>query len=288
MGAEALLADAREALRELTGAARERGLAADDEYVAQAAARRAEWLSKLRQDVFAAGDDDTLTQAQMLGIINAEAREGDTVVAAAGSPPSDLLKMWDCSGGRNAHIEFGYSCMGYEIPASLGVRLAQPEGEVYTFVGDGTYLMNPTELVTAVQEGLKITVTLSRNHGFQCIRDLQLRAAGHHFGNEFRRRDPHSDRLEGDLVEVDFAATARAFGARAWNATTASGLREALAQAREETRPCVIVVDTDPYERAPGSDAWWDVAPAEVTDDAVTAGRRAGYERERAVQRHYG
>jgi 3D-(3,5/4)-trihydroxycyclohexane-1,2-dione acylhydrolase (decyclizing) len=178
--------------------------------------------------------------------------------------------------------------MGYEIPASLGVRMAQGTGEVYTFIGDGTYLMNPTELVTAAQEGWKITVTLSRNHGFQCIRDLQLRSSGQDFGNEFRLRDQSTNRLAGEFVEIDLARTAQGFGAKAWDVGTAAELRAALAEARLEAGPCVIVVDTDPYLRGPASEVWWDVAPAEVSEDEVTREARAEYEHGRKQQRHYG
>jgi 3D-(3,5/4)-trihydroxycyclohexane-1,2-dione acylhydrolase (decyclizing) len=224
----------------------------------------------------------------MLGIVNRAARAGDTIVAAAGSPPGDVLQMWDCSGGKNAHLEFGYSCMGYEIPASLGVRLAQPEGEIYTFIGDGTYLMNPTELATAVQEGLKITLVISKNDGFQCIRDLQLRSGARDFGNEFRVRDPGSNRLSGDFVQIDFAANAESFGARSWSVSNAGELETALAEAREETRPCAIVVTTDRYKRGLPSEVWWDVAPAEVSGDEVALNAREEYERGRAQQRYYG
>ena len=135
---------------------------------------------RLERDVFATAERRAAHPGRRCsGSSTATARAGDTIVAAAGSPPGDLLRLWDCTGGRNAHLEFGYSCMGYEIPASLGVRLAAARGrEVYTFIGDGTYLMNPTELATAVQEGLKITVLISKNDGFQCIRDLQLRSSG--------------------------------------------------------------------------------------------------------------
>jgi 3D-(3,5/4)-trihydroxycyclohexane-1,2-dione acylhydrolase (decyclizing) len=178
--------------------------------------------------------------------------------------------------------------MGYEIPASLGVRLAQPEGEVYTFIGDGTYLMNPTELATAAQEGLKITVLISKNDGFQCIRDLQIRSAGVDFGNEFRTRDASSNRLSGGFVEIDLAANAGSFGARTWSVSTAAELETALAEARAETRPCAIVVTSDRYRRAPGSDVWWDVAPAEVSSDPATVEVREEYERGRAQQRYYG
>jgi 3D-(3,5/4)-trihydroxycyclohexane-1,2-dione acylhydrolase (decyclizing) len=260
----ALLADAREGLQAVTAACREAGIAPDPAYVEECRRALCDWRDRLERDVFRTEDGAPLTQAAMIGIVNRAARAGDTIVAAAGSPPGDLLQLWDCSGGREAHIEFGYSCMGYEIPASLGVRLAQPEGEVYTFIGDGTYLMSPSEIATAVQEGLKITVLISKNDGFQCIRDLQLRSSGIDFGNEFRAREPRSNRLAGSFVEIDYAANASSFGARAWTAETAGELETALAESRAEPRPSVIVVRTDRYRRAPASDVWWDVAPAEV------------------------
>jgi 3D-(3,5/4)-trihydroxycyclohexane-1,2-dione acylhydrolase (decyclizing) len=287
MGALAVVADAREALAAITAAGRAAGVAPREDHVARARELRDAWNERLVGSVFATEPDAPLTQPQMLGIMNRLARAGDTVVAAAGSPPGDLLQMWDCSGGRNAHIEFGYSCMGYEIPASLGVRLAQGDGEVFTFIGDGTYLMNPTEIATAVQEDLKITVVLSRNYGYQCIRDLQLRSSGRDFGNEFRRRGQSSGRLDGEFIEIDYAANAASFGARVWSAATAAELERALTEAREETRPCVIVVATDSYARGPGSEVWWDVAPAEVSGDEVTQRARAEYERGRELQRYY-
>src|SRR5690606_11378814 len=121
---------------------------------------------------------EAMSQGQVIGVLNEMAKPGDTIIAAAGSPPGDLHKLWDVTESATCHLEFGYSCMGYELPAGLGVRLAQPEGEVYVFIGDGTYLMNPTELVTAMQEDLKITVVISENHGYQVIRQLQMNRVG--------------------------------------------------------------------------------------------------------------
>jgi 3D-(3,5/4)-trihydroxycyclohexane-1,2-dione acylhydrolase (decyclizing) len=287
MGALAMLADAREGLDALLAAGRDGRVTADPDYAAEVRTTRDGWRERLERDVLATTGDEPLTQSQMLGILNRQAQDGDTVVAAAGSPPGDLLQMWDPAGGRHAHLEFGFSCMGYEIPASLGVRMAQPEGEVYTFIGDGTFLMNPSELATAAQEGLKITVTLSRNHGFQCIRDLQLRSSGVDFGNEFRTRDPDSNRLEGSFVEIDFVKIGEGLGARTWFVTTGSELETALDEARAESRPCVIVVDTDPYLRGLPSEVWWDVAPSEVSEDERTQQARAEYERGRVAQRAY-
>jgi 3D-(3,5/4)-trihydroxycyclohexane-1,2-dione acylhydrolase (decyclizing) len=205
------------------------------------------------------------------------------VIAAAGGPPGDLHKLWDATGGKTCHLEFGFSCMGYEIPASLGVRLAQPEGEVFVVVGDGTYLMNPTEIVTAMQEGLKITLIISENHGFQVIRQLQMAKAGRSFGNEFRTRDTASHRLEGEYLSLDFAQNAASLGARVWKASTPEEIRAALREARrEQHRPCAVVVETEKHRYLPGSGVWWDVAPAEVSSDRITQELRSRYENDRS------
>jgi 3D-(3,5/4)-trihydroxycyclohexane-1,2-dione acylhydrolase (decyclizing) len=287
-GALPIAADAREALRALHQAARAAGLKPRPAYLAEVVEARKAWAEKMRQEVFTHHDGEALSQGELIEALNGEARAGDTVIAAAGGPPGDLLKLWDATGGRTCHLEFGYSCMGYEIPAGLGVRLAQPEGEVYVFIGDGTYLMNPTELMTAVQEGLKITVVISENHGYQCIRRLQMWRTGVSFGNEFRRRDPGTNRLEGDYVRIDLAKNAESFGARSWHVETAEQLRQALREARSEPRACVIVVETEKHRFLPGGGLWWDVAPAEVSRDPATQKLRAEYEQDRRrLQRFY-
>ena len=195
--------------------------------------------------------------------------------------------MWDCRQGAKCHLEFGCSCMGYDIPAAIGVRLAQPSGEVYCVLGDGNYLMHPMEIVTSVQESLKITVVLSENHGFQSIHGHQRAHVGHSMGNEFRRRSARTGQLDGDYLELDFVKNAESMGARAWRATTPDALRTALREARQEKRPCVIVVATEPMRRLPGSGVWWDIPAAAVTGDRVTRQLRAAYDRERSVQRFY-
>lgn len=178
--------------------------------------------------------------------------------------------------------------MGYELPAGLGVRMAQPEGEVYVFIGDGTYLMNPTELVTAMQEDLKITVIISENHGYQAIRQLQMGRAGRSFATEFRARYAATGRLEGEYLTIDFAKNAESMGAWARRVTTPDELRSALSEARDESRSCVIVVETEPHRYLPGSGVWWDIAPAEATGDPVTQELRVQYEEERErLQRLY-
>jgi 3D-(3,5/4)-trihydroxycyclohexane-1,2-dione acylhydrolase (decyclizing) len=285
-GALPIVADARETLSALANAADD--ITTDAAYRAEIAAAKEAWATQLREEIYVQIPGEAMSQGQLIGTLNAAARAGDTVIAAAGGAPGDLLKLWETSGGRHCHLEFGFSCMGYELPAGIGVRMAQPEGEVYVLIGDGTYLMNPSELVTALQEGLKVTVVLSENHGYQVIRQLQMNRAGRSFGNEFRARDAATQRLEGDYITIDFAQHAASMGARTWHVTTTDTLNMALAEARDETRSCVIVVETEPHRYLPGSGVWWDVAPAEATTDPLTDERRTAYENQRAqLQRFY-
>jgi 3D-(3,5/4)-trihydroxycyclohexane-1,2-dione acylhydrolase (decyclizing) len=288
-GALPLVADAREALQALTQSAKGVGVKPNAAYVQEVAGLKNQWERQLKDEVFQQVPGEAMSQGQLIGVLNSEAKSGDIIITAAGSPPGDLMKIWDATGGRACQLEFGYSCMAYEIPAGLGARMAQPDGEIYVYIGDGTYLMNPTEIVTAVQEGFKITIVISENHGYQCIRGLQMARAGQSFGNEFRSRDRKTNRLEGEYLKIDFAKNAESMGARAWNANTPEALRKALLEARSETRPCVIVVETEKYRSLPGSEVWWDVAVAEVSQDLVTQKIRAEYERDRdRLQRfHY-
>ena len=289
LGALPLVADAREALQALTQSAKGAGVKPNAAYVQEVTGLKNQWERQLKGEVFQQVQGEAMSQGQLIGVLNSEAKSGDIIITAAGSPPGDLMKILDATNGRACQLEFGYSCMAYEIPAGLGARMAQAEGEIYVYIGDGTYLMNPTEIVTAVQEGLKITIVISENHGYQCIRGLQMARAGQSFGNEFRVRDGKTNRLEGAYLKIDFAKNAESMGARAWNANTPEALRKALQEARSETRPCVIVVETEKYRSLPGSEVWWDVAVAEVSQDPVTQKLRAEYERDRErLQRfHY-
>jgi 3D-(3,5/4)-trihydroxycyclohexane-1,2-dione acylhydrolase (decyclizing) len=284
-GALPVVADAREALVALNDWAVGRRVEPYPGYREQIDAARSEWRAQ-REALANHITGELMSQGELILAMNEAAQPGDTILTAAGTPPGDLLKIWDATGGRDCHIEFGFSCMGYELPAAVGVKLARPEHEVIAYVGDGTYLLNPGELVTALQHDVKITVVISENHGFQSIRRLQMGRVGRHFGNEFRHRDG-SGRLDGAVVELDLARSAEGLGARAWRATTADEVRTALAEAREETsRPCVIVCETEPHRYLPDAGVWWDVAPAEVSHVPEVQDRRFEYEQDRAeVQR---
>ena len=288
-GALPIIADAKETIIALSMAAQAAGLSADGTYHNEVRAAKAAWDKVVREEIYIDHPGEAMSSARLLQVLNEEAKNGDCVVAAAGSPPGDLQRLWDVSSGASIYLEFGFSCMGWEIPAGLGVRLADIHNEIYVYVGDGTYLMNPTELMTAAQEGLKITVVLSENHGYQIIRSLQMGRAGRSFGNEFRSREASTNRLEGEYIALDFAKNAESLGARVWNVANPEGLRQALKEAREESRACVIVCETEKHRYLPPSGVWWDIASAEATNDPMTRKLREGYEAERrSVQRfHY-
>jgi 3D-(3,5/4)-trihydroxycyclohexane-1,2-dione acylhydrolase (decyclizing) len=287
-GALPLKADAREGLRALRLAALEAGIKPQTAYLDQLAGWQRQWQGQIEKEILAQAPGEAMSQGQLVGLLNEEARAGDVVISAAGGLPSDLLKMWDAQGGKECHLEFGYSCMGYEIPAGLGVRMARPLGEVYVLIGDGTYLMNPTELVTALQEGLKITLVVSDNRGYPCIRALQLSRAGHAFGNEFRHRNPATNRLDGEYLDLDLAGNAASMGARVWRASTPDQVRQALRQAREETRTCAIVVPVEKHRYLPASGVWIDFGVAQTSQDSLTQKLRREYEADQQKQRfHY-
>ncbi len=287
-GSLPVVGDARQTLRALSRAARGAGMTPNASYVKEAPKAAAAWQAQIQKQSFAQVRGEAMSQGQLIKVLNDHARPGDTVVAASGSPVGDLLKMWDTTSDRRCLLEFGYSCMGWELPAGLGARMSQPKGEVFVLIGDGTYLMNPMELVTAMQEKLKITVVISDNHGYQVIRRLQMWRSGRSFGNEFRMRDKKSNRLDGKYLKIDYAKNAESMGARGWQVDTPEGLADALAEARKEKGCCVINVETEKHRYAPGGGAWWDVAPAEATNDALTKKIRKEYERDRAkLQRLY-
>ena len=182
-------------------------------------------------------------------------------------------------------MEYGFSCMGYEIAGGLGVKLAEPEREVVVMVGDGSYLMMNSEIVTAVGEGIRLTIVLVDNHGYQCILGLQRAVGVSDFGNELRYRDNGTKLLTGDYISVDFQKHAEAMGANAIVATTAEALTKAIADAGKADRLTVIVVPVDPEKRMPGMGTWWDVPVAAVSSEETTRKTREGYEKAAKNQR---
>jgi 3D-(3,5/4)-trihydroxycyclohexane-1,2-dione acylhydrolase (decyclizing) len=273
-GALPLVADARAALEDLARALEGYGVAPD--YERALAEARAEWEKAWHTIVHPQREGGRLHQAEIIRILNDSLDERSTMVHAAGGLPGDVHKLWRSKAPGDYHSEYGYSCMGYEIAGALGVKMARPEREVYAFVGDGSYLMLNHEIVTSVQEGLKITIVLVDNQGYQCIHNLQRSLGSGGFGNEFRARDAASHRLEGDFVGVDFVANARSLGAATFSAEDEAGLVQALADARRERRTCLVYVPVERSTPLPGF-SWWDVPVAEVSESKGVRKARDGY-----------
>jgi 3D-(3,5/4)-trihydroxycyclohexane-1,2-dione acylhydrolase (decyclizing) len=226
-------------------------------------------------------------QSEVIGAVNEAAGPRDVVVCAAGSMPGDLHKLWRTRDPKGYHVEYGYSAMGYEIAGGLGVKLAAPDRDVYVLVGDGSYLMMSSELVTAVQERLPLIVVLVQNHGFASIGALSASVGSQRFGTAYRYRDPATGRLDGARLPVDLAANAQSLGATVIRAATIADLRAGLAAAKSAAGPVVIHVETDPLVPAPDSQSWWDVPIAEVSGlDSVTSAAQA-YQAARTSQRRY-
>jgi len=277
-GAFPLVADARAGLEALAQALA--GSAANGRRREQADAATEAWRRELAADV--QPDGARMSGGALLAELNRCVRAGDWVVAAAGSPPGDLLKLWDVPDGSHAHIEFAFSCMGHELPAGLGIRMADRDaGEIYVVIGDGTYLMAATELATAVQERLKVTVVLLVNGGFQSIHGLQRGTGAASLATEFRN---HAD---GAPLSVDFAANARSLGCRAVDVAAPGELTEALAGVRAAPEPAVVACAVEPHRALLHSGAFWDLGVAEVSRRPAVREAAAAMRRGREAQRHY-
>lgn len=279
-----LVGDARVTLEELLTLLE--GWQVSAGYRARAAQYNREWDAEV-QRIYSLEHGPLLSQGEVIGLVNAFSRPEDVVLCAAGSLPGDLHKLWRTRDPKGYHLEYGYSCMGYEIPGGIGVKMAAPEREVYVMVGDGSYLMMPSEIVTAVQERLKITIILLDNHGFASIGGLSASVGSGGFGTHYRYRT-EDGRLEGDVLPIDFAANAASLGAKVLRADSRDALAEALAAAREhQGGPVCIVVETDREQRVGGYESWWDVAVAEVSENPDVQRARAEYEAAKAKERHY-
>lgn len=227
-----------------------------------------------------------LSQGAVVGALNAFSDPQDVVVCAAGSLPGDLHKLWRTRDPKGYHVEYGYSCMGYEIAGGLGVKLAAPQREVYVMVGDGSYLMLAQEIVTAVQEGIKLTVVLLDNHGYASIGALSESLGSAGFGTRYRFRG-EDGQLSGPAVPVDFVANAASLGARAVVADSLEAFKTALAEAKDQEKTTVVVVETDREQRVGGYDSWWDVAVAEVSEIESVQQARAQYEQDVKKERTF-
>ena len=281
-----VISDAREALDALTEAVAGYRVAAA--YAARVSELAAAWEATVQaaytpaESPAAAG---LLSQSEVIGLVNELSDPRDVVVCAAGSMPGDLHKLWRTRDAKGYHVEYGYSCMGYEVAGGLGVRLACPDRDVFVLVGDGSYLMMATELVTAVQEGIKVITVLVQNHGYASIGSLSESLGSQRFGTRYRYRNPESGRLDGDFLPVDLAANAASLGVEVIRAGSAAELADAIKQAKEATASTVIYVETDPLIDAPDSESWWDVPVSETSTLESTQTARVTYEEHKATQR---
>ncbi|MCK9705589.1 3D-(3,5/4)-trihydroxycyclohexane-1,2-dione acylhydrolase (decyclizing) [Pseudomonas syringae] len=228
-----------------------------------------------------------LTQSGVLGILNQSVPDDAVIVAAAGSLPGDLQRAWRSTGVDTYHVEYGYSCMGYEVNAALGVKLAAPHREVFALVGDGSYMMLHSELATSIQERRKINVVLLDNMTFGCINNLQMGNGMNSFGTEFRFRNPQTGKLDGDFVPVDFAMSAAAYGCKTYKVSTAEQLRDALADAQQQTVSTLIDIKVLPKTMIHNYLSWWRVGVAEVSTTGTTAQVYEKLSRELAKARQY-
>ncbi|MFU8875030.1 3D-(3,5/4)-trihydroxycyclohexane-1,2-dione acylhydrolase (decyclizing) [Micromonospora sp. SL4-19] len=287
-----VVADAREALTAL-GTALD-GYAVTPEYRQRQARLWRDWDERVEAtyhpgpevvDTLAEG---VLTQGMVLGRVNELSDPRDVVVCAAGSMPGDLHKLWRVRDRRAYHVEYGYSCMGYEIPGGIGVRMADPGRDVFIMVGDGSYLMMPTELVTAVQERVKVIVVLVQNHGFHSIGSLSESLGSQRFGTKYRYRNDATARLDGGKLPIDLAANARSLGATVMEVRTPDELEQAIKDAKAAPAadgPVVIHVETDPTVHAPDSESWWDVPVSQVSELDSTRRAHQSYAAHKANQR---
>lgn len=260
MDAEAVVADAREALNALTDALNGYKTKYNDE-ISKA---KAEW-DAIVDDYYTKELDGGLNQTLALGIINEFMGDEDIALGSAGSLPGDMQRLFRPKGRGTYHMEYGFSNMGYEVNGALGAKLAKPEAEVYTFCGDGSFLMGHSELYTAVQEGLKINVCLFDNLGWGCIENLQNNQGTDTFGTVFRARNPKTGMLDGAEIAVDFAKIAEGYGAKGYSIHNSAELRAALEDAKNQTEPVLFDIKVLPKTMTPGFESWWRVGVAEVS-----------------------
>lgn len=278
-----LTADARVCIEELSELLADYSVSA--EYRSRTAEMNKTWDKQVREFYKVTGSLP-VSQAEVVGAVNEFAGPQDVVLCAAGSLPGDLHKLWRTLDPKGFHLEYGYSTMGYECAAGIGAKMACPEREIYVMVGDGNYLMMNTEIVTAIQEGIKFTIILLNNNGFGSIGALSQSIGSQRFGTKYRYRDEETGLLTGEILPVDFAQNARSLGAYVIEAHDINSLKLALAEAKDQTKTTVITIETDLYKGVPGY-AWWEVAVAEVAEIDTVKKAYQNYIENKKRQRYY-
>jgi 3D-(3,5/4)-trihydroxycyclohexane-1,2-dione acylhydrolase (decyclizing) len=282
--AEMVVADAHEGLVALTDALQ--GYRVTDSYSQLAAGLVANW-ARVADECLHRDNQPLPAQTEVFGALNELMGDDDIVINAAGSMPGDLQALWRARTPKQYHLEYGYSCMGYEIPAAMGAKMAAPDSEVVAIVGDGSYQMLPQEIATIVSENLKVIIVLLQNHGFASIGSLSESRGSQRFGTSYRMRDDDSDRLDGGYVPLDLAANARSFGADVLQAATIEEFRDAYRAAAASTRTTVIYIETDLCGPNPPASAWWDVPVSQTARLESTRAAYAEYQQHKKDQRHH-
>jgi 3D-(3,5/4)-trihydroxycyclohexane-1,2-dione acylhydrolase (decyclizing) len=276
-----LVGDARVIVEELHRALQDHKI--EHDYLSEIARLRAEWDAEVER-IYSRHIGPPLSQGEVIGALNSVLDPKDVIVSAAGSLPGDLHKLWRTRDPKGYHMEYGYSCMGYEIAGGLGVKMADPDREVYVLIGDGSYLMMAQEIVTALQEHIKINIILLNNHGFSSIGGLSRACGSEGFGTEYRYRE---NGLTGALIPVDFSANAASLGARCRVAKTLDDLTQAIEQAKKESTTSVIVVETNYHDCVPGYESWWDVPIAEVSQEESVRQAYLRHKKARENERYF-
>jgi len=281
-----LQADAKAGLESLGAALREAGFQTDAAYREHVAQLQSEWNAEVDR-LYALTSDEGNVQTHIIGVLNEFMAPEDVVLCAAGSLPGDLHRVWRCEQPKTYHMEYGFSCMGYEVAGAIGAKWALEQGEVYAIVGDGSYLMLHSEILTSLKERTKITVLLLDNSGYQCIKNLQMAHGSVGFGNEFRYRENETGRLTGDITPVDFKKYAEALGVKAFHAANADELRSALEAAKLEPETALIEVKVLPGTMTDGYHTWWRVGVPEVSNCETTAKSSAAMQEDVRKARPY-
>ena len=274
-GALPLVGDARVVLEELAEAVQ--GYRVSGDLTQRVAIFREAWEDEVDR-IYNLGHRPVLSQGEVIGAVNEGSAPEDVMICAAGSMPGDLHKLWRTRNPKGYHLEYGYSCMGYEIAGGLGIKMADPSREVYVMVGDGSYLMMAQEIATAVQEGIKLNIVLLDNHGFASIGGLSDAVGAQEFGTRYKMRDERTGQLDGEDVPTDLATNAESLGAYVLRPEGREGLMRAIEEARSVDRTTVIAVEVDREVRVPGYESWWDVPVAEVSTVAEVQKAREEFE----------
>lgn len=278
-----MIADARVAIERLQTAVS--GYRVPEQYVDSICEWKSRW-EKETDRLYNLRHGPPISQGEVIGVVNGLARPQDVVVCAAGSLPGDLHKLWRTREPNTYHLEYGYSCMGYEIAGGLGVKMADPSREVYVMVGDGSFLMMSSEIATSIQEGYKLNIIVLDNHGFSSIGGLSQSIGSGGFGTDYRHRSG-SGQLDGERIPIDFVALCRGVGATAVRARTREDLKQAIEAMKTEKRTSAVVIEVDKEMRVPGYESWWDVPIAEVSESESVRAARAAYEEAVKKERHH-